>query len=429
MKQGTLMTRMMMLLLFLMVCAYLGAYAWRSLNQTEYTVTTYAHTVDDAAEVTGLLIRQEEVVAGGGAAAIVDIVPAQGERVAAGAVVAYLYQDEEALTRRQEIRQLQLEREQLLYSLQQDGTGMDAARLEQNIVDAMLGLRTSAAYGDLTGLEDQVLTFKSLVIRQGYSSGGGAVDISAAVNALDARIQALQSAASLDTTPIRVSRSGVFSAEADGYEDLVSPESLETLTVSGLENLMDQDPEAPAGAVGKLITGSTWYFAAAVPQETAGRLVEGRTVRVRFSRDWSGELDMTVERVGAAEDGSCLVILSSSRALAETSLLRRQTVELIFDSVTGIRVPKLAVREGLRTTEDPETGEEITTQVTVVFVLTGAQAEEKEVEILADDGDYYLVQAVLPEIPTDSQIRSAFRAGDQVLISSEELYNGKVILE
>ena len=138
---------------------------------------------------------------------------------------------------------------------------------------------------------------------------------------------------------------------------------------------------------------------------------------------------MTVERVGAAEDGSCLVILSSSRALAETSLLRRQTVELIFDSVTGIRVPKLAVREGLRTTEDPETGEEITTQVTVVFVLTGAQAEEKEVEILADDGDYYLVQAVLPEIPTDSQIRSAFRAGDQVLISSEELYNGKVILE
>ena len=65
----------------------------------------------------------------------------------------------------------------------------------------------------------------------------------------------------------------------------------------------------------------------------------------------------------------------------------------------------------------------------MVFVLTGAQAEEKEVEILADDGDYYLVQAVLPEIPTDSQIRSAFRAGDQVLISSEELYNGKVILE
>ena len=79
MKQGTLMTRIVMILLFLMVCAYLGTYIFRSLDQREYTVTTYTHTVDDAVEVTGLLVRQEEVVSGGGAAAIVDVVPDQGE--------------------------------------------------------------------------------------------------------------------------------------------------------------------------------------------------------------------------------------------------------------------------------------------------------------------------------------------------------------
>ena len=429
MKQGTLMTRIVMILLFLMVCAYLGTYIFRSLDQREYTVTTYTHTVDDAVEVTGLLVRQEEVVSGGGAAAIVDVVPDQGERVAAGGVVAYLYQDAAALSRRQEIRQLQLEQEQLKYALQQGDSGADAARLDQSILNAMTGLRTSAAYGDLTALEDQVLTFKSLVIRQGYTAQGGAGDISAMIEELEAQILTLQSAAALDTTPVRVNQSGTFSAGVDGYETLLTPESLENLTVSGLENLMGQNPEAPAGAVGTLITDSTWYFTAALPQEEAARLVEGRTVRVRFSRDWSGEVDMEVHRIGEPEDGQCLVVLSSSRYLAETSLLRRQTVQIIFDSVTGIRVPKLAVREGLRTSVDPETEEEITTQVTVVFVLTGAQAEEKEVEILEDDGDYYLVRAALPEVAGENQIKRAFRAGDEVIISSAELYDGKVIWE
>ena len=427
MKQGTLITRIVMILLFIMVCVYMAAYAWRSLDQREYTVPTYSHTVDDAAEVTGILVRQEVVISGGGGAAIVDLVPDQGERVAAGQVVAYLYQDEEALSRRQEVRQLQLEREQLLYSLQQESTGTDAARLDQNIVDAMMGLKTSAAYGDLTGLEDQVLTFKSLVIRQDWSTTGGAQDISAMVESLDAQIQALQSAAALDTTSIRVSQSGVFSGETDGYESLLTPESLETMTASQLTSLMAQDPSAPTGTVGKLITSSTWYFAAVVSQETAERLTQGRTVPVRFSRDWSGELDMTVEQVGEPENGQCLVVLSSSRNLAETSLLRKQTVELVFDSVTGIRVPKKAVRTELRTTTDPETEEEVTTSVTGVYVLTGAQAEFKPVEILVDDGDYYLVQASLPQVASDNQIKRAFRAGDQVIISVDELYDGKVI--
>ena len=44
-----------------------------------------------------------------------------------------------------------------------------------------------------------------------------------------------------------------------------------------------------------------------------------------------------------------------------------------------------------------------------------------------DDGDYYLVQAALPEVASDNQIKRAFRAGDQVIISVDELYDGKVI--
>ena len=425
MKQGTVITRIMIVLLFFMVCAYLIFSAIRTLDERSYTVTTYAHTLDDAAETTGLLIRAETVVTGQ-AAAIVDVLPDQGEKVRSGSAVAYLYQDEIALDRRRQLRTLTLEEEQLMYALQgQDGT--DASRLDQSIVDTMVGLRTAAVYGDLTSLEEQSLSFKSLVIRRGYASDAGVEELTAAIETLQAQIEALQSAAALDTTTVYAPCSGTFSAMADGYESLLYPDMLEDLTAAGLRQLMAQDPAAPDGAVGKLITSSKWYFAATVSPEVAERLVVGRSVTVRFSRDWSGEVSMKIERVDETQDGACLVILSSTRNLADTSMLRKQTVEIVFSSLTGIRVPKKAVRTEAVEVTDPETGATSTKQIIVVYVLTAAQAERKEIEILADDGDYYLVQAVLPDVPTDNQLKTALRAGDQVIVSAEELYDGKVM--
>ena len=427
MKQGTVITRIMIVLMFFMVCAYLLFSALRSLDDRTYTVTTYAHTVDDFVEATGLLIRAETVVTGQ-APAITDVLPDQGEKVRAGAAVAYLYQDESALERRRQLRTLALEQEQLKYALQgEDGT--DASRLYQNIVDAMVGLKTSAAYGDLTSLEEQSLSFKSLVIRHGYANNVGVEELTAAITALDTQIQALQSASALDTTTVYAPCSGTFSAMADGYESILYPDMIDTLTPAGLKQLMSQDPTAPTGAVGKLITSSSWYFATTVSPEVVERLTVGKSVRVRFSRDWSGEVSMKVERVDGAQDGACLVVLSSTRNLADTSMLRKQTVDLVFNSISGIRVPKKAVRTELREVTDPETGDTSTQQVIGVYVLTAAQAEFKSVEILADDGEYYLVQAVLPNVPTDNQLKTAFRAGDQVIVSSDELYDGKVMIK
>lgn len=427
MKQGTLVIRAAMVVLFLAVAAYFAGSALRELDQPMYTVATYSYTVSDYLEATGLLVREEEVLSGR-EGAIVDVLPEQGEKVGAGQAVAYLYQDESALERRGEIRALELEREQLVYALQNGDSGMDSAQLESDIFEAMTQLRSSAVRGDLTRLEDQSLSFKSLVLRQGYSVSGGAEAIQAMVESIDAQRQALYAQSAQDTTPVYSAGSGIFSAEADGYEGVLTPGALEGLTPSGLEQLAGQRAAAPAGAVGKLITSSEWYFAANLEEEAAGRLVEGSRVTVRFSRDWSGEVEMTVEQISEPEDGLCAVVLSSTRSLSETSLLRSQTVDIIFASTTGIRVPKRAVRTELRT-ETGEDGQEVTRQVTGVYTLTGAQAEFKEVEILADDGDYYLVAADISDNPSDQELKSVLRAGDEVIISSEPLFDGKVILE
>lgn len=200
------------------------------------------------------------------------------------------------------------------------------------------------------------------------------------------------------------------------------------LTPSELDKLQEQGglAEDPS-ALGRLITSSTWYFVTPLTEEEAKRLEVGKKVTVRFSRDWSGEVDMLVEQIAHSEDGRMSVVLSSNRFLSDTTLLRRQTVELVFNRQTGIRVPTQAVRVESEKQTDKETGEEKTVQITCVYVQVGIQAERKPVTVLAQGEDYTLVRPYIPEGATTTQEKKALRAGDQVIIAAGEIWDGKVL--
>ena len=204
---------------------------------------------------------------------------------------------------------------------------------------------------------------------------------------MDAQIAALSAQAAQDTSRLTASQAGVFSGQTDGYESLLTPALLETITPGQLSQLDRQRPQPDAGAVGKLVTDATWYFVCAM-------------------------------------GGRVTVVLSSDRYLSETTLLRKQTVELVFDSQTGIRVPTQAVRVEERTVTDPETEEEKQELVTGVYVLVGQQAEFKPVTILAQLEDFALVKSA-----DGSDGKKALRAGDEVILSSVELFDGKVITQ
>ena len=417
MKQGSLNAKIIMLLLLAAVAVCLGAAAWRSFRDPFTTVVSYSYTVDDSLEAPGFLARQEQVLTNTGG--VVELLPQEGEKVAKGGTVALVYQDASGLERREQLQQLEMEKEQLEYALERTGAGGgDASQLTDQVLDAIAELRAAVAGRDLTDLERQSMDLKSLVYKREYAYGGtgeeSADAIQAALDEVNSQISSLSSQAAQSTRSITASQSGIFSGYVDGYESLLTPEVLETVTPAQLDDLAGQASEEDQTAVGKLITDC------ALPQEDAERLVEGRSVTVRFSRDWSGEVDMTVERVGEPEDGRCAVVLSTDRYLSETTLLRRQTVELVFQSVTGVRVPKQALRVAGQTVTDEETGEESAVQVTGVYTLVGEQVEFKPVTVLEQGDTFVLVEAA-------GSGRAALQPGDVVVVAAEDLYDGKVI--
>ena len=422
MKQGTLITKIVIFTLFVGVALYLAIYAVRSLRDPFTSVLAYQDTLDDAVEVSGVLVRQEAALSSG--AAIMDVLPGEGERVAAGETVAILYQSGEALERKKQLTALELEREQLQYALSSGSSLGDAARVEKQILDSILTLRSAA--GDLSNLEINAQALRTRVLQREFAysaSGDSAAALTQAVEELDAQIAALRSQSAYDTTPVYAPRSGLFSGLVDGWEDTLTPDRLDTITAGEINSAFQGTSPATGTYVGKLITGERWYFAAVVDDATAARLDPGDTITVAFSRDFTGEVTMRVDRIGPSEPEGRVLVLSSDRQLKNVTLLRGQTVSLVFERFTGIRVPKQALHMETLTTTDPETGEEVETRALCVYTVVSNRAERKLVTIVREGGDYYLVA------PVGTTAKTKLHAGDEIIVSAADLYDGKVILE
>lgn len=215
---------------------------------------------------------------------------------------------------------------------------------------------------------------------------------------------------------------GVFSGTVDGWEGLLTPDKLEGLTAAGLEALLAQSPAPAAGPVGKLITGSTWYFAALLEGTDTG-LKSGRTYTLTFSGDYYGQIPMELDRV-SLEGEQTLAIFSCRSHLADTTLLRAQTVDVVIHHLEGIRVPRKALR--VETVDEPlESGnpDGPTRQVNryKVYIVERSQAWGREVEILYTDENFYLVR------PVDPAAAKRLRAGDEIILNSSGIYDGKVV--
>ncbi len=430
MKQGTLLNKVVMTLFFAAIILYMGGAAWRGLRDPYPTVQAYTYVVEDTMEATGYLVRQEQVIHGWtiqaeGTEATVRLLPSEGEKIAAGTTVALLYSDGAAMERSQRLETLEAEAAQLREAITAGENGQ-GEQIGRKVTSSMVALRRAVEAGDFTRLESQVGTFKSAVYQQAQRYGNGD-DLAAALAAAQNEINTLRALTPQEGVRVTVPQSGIFSGQVDGYETVLLPEITEGVTPSLLDSLESRAVEEDSSALGKLITNSQWYFIFSLGEEQAKRLTVGRAVPVRFSRDWSGTVDMTVERISLPENGRVAVVLSTRKFLSETTLLRRQTVELIFDSQMGIRVPLGAVRVEEQTETDKESGETRTVQVTGVYVQVGAFAEFKPVTVLAQGEDYYMVRPLLPENADTVQQKLALRAGDSVIIASEEIWDGKVI--
>ena len=419
MKQGKSVITFAMAAIAVALVIYFGFYVAKVFSEPYTTALAYTYTSNDSAEAVGILVRQETVLPA--QTGIVDVTRSEGEKVGVGQSVAQVYRDSQAQTNQADLEALADQIQLLEYS--SDGGGVDsAAKLDENILQAVTALHAVSGVGDYNQLEDQVRTLKSTVLKRGYvyGNGLGAEELSQKLNDLKSQYAALKQQTSSSTSSVRAPQSGVFSTLVDGYETAVTPQTVFQLTPSSLSALLAGQGKESGGGVGKLITATRWYFAAALPVSVAERLKEGSTATLRFSGDFDQDIDMRVDQIGQAEGDKSVAVFSTDRYLSQTTLLRQQTAELIFNSWSGLRIPKQALRMEKSTYTDKETGQEVQNNRLGVYALLGGRAEFKTVEVVTEGDDYYVVRSTTDE-------SDALRAGDEVIVRATELYDGQLL--
>lgn len=415
MKEGTAITKLVMLFLVVCLAAYFGIYIVQGLTDDITTAVAYTYTVNDSVEADGLLVRQEQLLPGYNG--IVNVIPGEGERVGAGQTVAVIYRDSDALAREDEIQALALEADLLQYAMAQPTLTGGAGQLEDQVFRAAVDLRTSTSAGDFGRLEDQVLELKRAVLRRDYAYGQGAD--TGRLAQLNDCLRQLRSRSAMDTSRVLAQQAGVYSALVDGYEGRITPEGALVLTPSMLDSLLRQEAPAQEDSLGKLITANRWYAVVALPEARAQKLARGNTLLVGFSGDFERIVEMRIDHISKVEDGRCAVTLSTDRFLSDTTLLRTQTLEIIFDRQEGLRVPKAAVHILMKETVD-EAGNPVQTSTTGVYAVVNGQAEFKKVEVLAEGRQFYVVR------PLDEG-KTVLRAGDQVIVRGQDIHDDKVL--
>ena len=409
MKAKSLSTKLIFVFLFLAVAFYFGVQAYRYLMNPQTTTLVYAYSSEDTVAVNGWFVREEQVIDCG--ETLLELERTEGERVPAGGTLATIYRSEAALADHRTLRALQSKLEQLRYAREAAQDAQTALKLDGDIRSDITALRAALAAESWTAAESAGEALKTTALKREYAYEG-AEGLSARIDELKAEIRTVSGRLEGGTRTVCAEKAGTYSAVADGYESVLTGEALEKMTVAQYDAIA---PDGTSSTVGRMITGETWRFVTALRAADAARLQKGQSLYLRTATGVDFDLDVTVERVGREENGRAVVVLRGDSHLAYVTLLREQSAELILARYEGLRIPKNA----LRVDENGSSG---------VYCRVGLSACLKPVEVIWQGEDYCLVKPSGVETTRESQrLLYTLRAGDEVIISANDLYDGKVI--
>jgi len=399
MRRTDTVTKIIVCLLFIAVAGYIGVYFYNSASDRMVTTGVTTATVTTGGTAAGIIIREEMILRS--SEKYIDITAENGSRVGFGQTVATAMNSEQALQRSERINELELEISRLSALLGSIETANDITSRDKSISSLLLSLTSSVSRGELDNLDSVCLNLSSLLF-----TDSGVVATESELNLRKSELAALKSSLDTGTRSITTDTPGVFSKSLDGYEYL-SPDILEGITPTKLNEIINSEVESGDDAFGKLVTDYRWYFAAIMSFDNAAQLKVGSSAQLDFGRFYSGTIRAQVYSISDPEAGDCVVVFRCTSALADTLSMRTVSAEVAFDTYQGIRVPSQAVHLD----EDGETF--------YVYAVTAMQLERKNVEVIYSDSDYIIVSR--------SANPNSLREGNTIVVSGNDLYEGKVL--
>jgi hypothetical protein len=186
-------------------------------------------------------------------------------------------------------------------------------------------------------------------------------------------IQPSISAASSPSGTIKTTQTGYFVSSADGYENELSIDKLDSITPQRIKEIVDATPKRPENAVGKIYDSYSCKIVGVLKSDK--RIVEGADLKLALSAS-KNLYTVHVDSVKPVEDDNIMVVMNCDRLDEELAATRVASSLIVFDEFTGVRVPRRAIRFS---------GEQ-----KGVYVIVGKDIVFKKIDVIYEGDDFVL---------------------------------------
>ncbi len=368
------------------------------------TVSAESYTAVDGFDINAMIIREEKIITSDTSGAL-HFVLSDGERVAKDGTIANIYSNADASVAVNRISQLD-ERINDIEQMQgyNDVEAADITLVNNKINDSLNVMLRNAATGNYSSLEEDASALLNSISRRQMITGEQD-NFSEHLSELKAERDALNAALPQPIGSIITDSSGYFVSGLDGYENTLNCEDIGEITPEFLDDLETED--VPKNAIGKIVSGYTWYIAAKVDLSDSLKYKVGDQLVLQTNLKANPELNVTVEKINTSKNGNTAVLVFSCTQMnSELASVRKSSMTIVNNTYTGLKLPTKALRF-----QDDTTG---------VFVRSGATLKFVPVNVVYRTDEYIICEKQISN-------ENVLKLYDDVVVKGKGLYDGKYI--
>ena len=341
--------RMLTVITFAVLSIYLLGYLVAFLSKPSVSVEAVNYgTIDVPTALHGIIIRDEVVVKSttGGTPSYQY---SEGERVSKDSVVCTVKDTGDSEVLEQKIREidediLKAQQSKVDFSLFKE----DLDRISRTISEAF----DSTAYKFISGNFGDVYSLKNSVQTQiDLRNQIWLTENTQSSSALSSERSSYQNELNAITSSYKAPASGVLSLRVDNMEEILTPESIEsiapeqtkmTVQPEYISKVIDVAAEAP---LFRIVESNIWYVASYIPNDVAASFNVGDTVTIYTTYD-DEELE-TVAKVHTLQTGEneTYAVFECNENMVDFMDIRTMEFKIRQDAYTGFKIPNEAIVE------------------------------------------------------------------------------------
>lgn len=377
------------------------------MNSSPYkTEVAVEREIENKIVTNAFAIRDEEYITAENTSGTVVSIAEDGKRVASGDAVAVVFQNSESAAAYVRINELEKEIDYYKQLKNRVGIGTNApSSYNDAIDDACIAFIAASREGINSEFDEALVDLRDSVTARQLAVGTQ-LSVDAKLSSLEAELVTLKSKA-VGYNTVSSPNPGYYIGSVDGFEHAIQYENvLNNINCETVNNLLAYQKQTVSGNVmGKLVDSFDWYFVCNVSYSESGKLSKDKKVVVNIPNTSVVSVECKIAYIGAKEGDYVPVVLKCNIMNRDVANLRIESIEIITDNYTGIRINNKAIRE-----VDGQKG---------VYVLRGNIIQFKKINIISSSEDYSIV-----EKDDDTAYVKEY---DTIIIEGVDLHDGKVV--